>query len=171
MSWETFYKNHKFKEPSSFAKFCEPLLNNVVELGCGEGRDIRYFISKGINAVGVDPAFGGDYVLKQTAEKHIKETESPYCVYTRFFWHAIPRRTQLKILKWAKGFLFIEARTTQDKPKNIYGAHKRYLVDVPQLVKDLKSNNFQILHLEEGIGFAKHKSEDPHIVRVIASKQ
>lgn len=170
-NWEKFYKTHKFKEPSSFAKECLPLLFNVVELGCGEGRDLRYFRSEGINAVGVDPAFEGDYILKQTAEEHIKQTKSPECVYTRFFWHSIPHETQLKILKWVRGFLFIEARTTQDKPKNLYGKHKRYLADVTQLVKDLKKNGFQILYLQEGTGFAKHKNEDPHIIRVIAVRQ
>jgi hypothetical protein len=169
--WDNFYKTNKFKEPSNFAKFCEPLLDNVVELGCGEGRDLNYFLKQGINAIGVDQSFEGDYILKRDVEEHIKKVKSPDCVYTRFFWHSIPHKTQLKILKWVKGFLFIEARTTQDKPKDLYGSHKRYLVNVPQLVKDLKSNNFQIVYLQEGIGFAKHKNEDPHIIRVIASKQ
>ena len=170
-NWEKFYKTHKFKEPSNFAKECAGQMDNVVELGCGEGRDLRYFRSKGINAIGVDPAYESEFIVKTTAEEYIKKAKSPDCVYTRFFWHSIPHKTQLKILRWVKGFLFIEARTTQDKPKNIYGKHKRYLVDVPQLVKDLKKNNFQILYLQEGIGFAKHKNEDPHIIRVIAVKQ
>jgi hypothetical protein len=167
--WDNFYKTHKFKEPSNFAKFCEPLLDNVVELGCGEGRDLNYFLKQGINAIGVDQSFEGDYILKRSVEEHLKKTESPDCVYTRFFWHAIDRKTQLKILRWTKGLLFIEARTIEDKPLDIFGKHKRHLVNTAQLIKDLKDNGFQIIYLCEGQGLSKYKQEDPFVLWLIAS--
>lgn len=159
--WKKFYKEfHKFP-PSSFAKFCKPYIKGgIVELGCGNGRDVFY-----LGALGIDKNDGND--VKDWIHKH----KSPDNVYTRFFWHAIERDLQLKILKWCKGMIFIEARTTQDKPKNLFGKHKRNLVDVGQLIEDLLDNGFTILRFKQGYGMSKFKGEDPHIVRVIATKQ
>jgi hypothetical protein len=51
--WKKFYsKKHKFK-PSSFAKFCLPYIKKngyLTELGCGNGRDVDFFLKKGIDA-------------------------------------------------------------------------------------------------------------------------
>jgi len=168
MGWNKFYKEHKFRKPSSFAVFASdymmPWEKQAVDLGCGEGRDVRYLESQGILIHGIDKAF--DYSI----EDYIEDFDPPYYVYTRFLWHSIDRKLQLKILKWVKDYIFIEARTTEDKPKNVYGPHKRNLVNVPQLIKDLKKCNFQILYLHEGKGLSKHKGEDPHLVRIITKK-
>jgi hypothetical protein len=78
---------------------------------------------------------------------------------------------QLSILKWVTGYLYIEARTTDDlKTPKVFAKHERNFVNVAELVADLKKENFQIIKLEEGRGFSKFKGEDPHLVRVIAKK-
>lgn len=165
-NWKKFYRTHKFKQPSSFAKFILPWIKfQVLELGCGDGRDTKYFAQHNILAEGVDS------VYSFTVEDRIKEICPDY-VYARFFWHAIDRKLQLAILKWTKKYLFIEARTTEDKKtKKVFENHKRNYVDVPQLVKDLKTYGFEIEYLKEGRGLSKYKKEDPYLVRVIAIKK
>lgn len=167
--WEKYYKKVKKQEPSSFAKFVLPFIDGtVLDMGCGNGRDV-YFLSDHTIALGIDESFEGELVVKWNAEDYIKKFPPPNVLYTRFFWHSIPRKLQLDILKWVSGKICIEARTTEDKlRKHIYN-HDRTYVDVPQLVKDLKKNGFQIIRLEEG-EFSQFKKENPHLVRVIAKK-
>lgn len=171
--WERFYKKDHIREESKFARFVleNSKGNNLVELGAGNGRDVSFFRRNNIEAIGIDFATESQYVVKENIETFIKKCKSEEEVYTRFFWHAIERKLQLKILKWVKGTLYIEARTVEDEPKNLFKRHRRNLVNVPQLVKDLKKNNFQIIFLKEGSGLAEYKNEDPYVVWIIARKQ
>lgn len=165
--WKKFYKKHKKQKETSFARFVLPFLDSeVIDLGCGTGRDWHYFVENGIIADGIDLATTGEDLMT-----YIRLNDSPQAVYTRFLWHAINRKEQLAILKWAREFLFIEARTTEDiKTKKIFGKHKRNYVNVPQIVRDLKRYGFQIRWMAEGRGYAKYKNEDPHIIRIVAKK-
>jgi tellurite methyltransferase len=164
--WQQFYKKKLTLEPSSFAKAVLPYVKgDMIDLGCGNYRDTNYFLFNKIDVDGIDEVYG------QKVEDYIKENKSPKNVYARFFWHAIERPLQLEILKWARHNIFIEARTLQDKRKpKVFDKHERNFVYVPQLVKDLKENGFDIVKLEEGTGFSKFKGEDPYLVRVIAKK-
>ena len=167
--WDNFYKNHKaFKKPSSFARFVKPYIKGkVTEFGCGDCRDIIYFNKHGVGANGYDLSFNNiDIESVVAGEVHHK---CPPYIYTRFFWHSIDRKLQLKILNWVTGTLFIEARTTEDKPKDLFGKHKRNLVNVPTLVKDLKENGFKIDYLAEGC-FSPFMGENPKLIRVICHK-
>ena len=119
---------------------------------------------------GVDSAFENELIKKQDVGKYIKENKSPKYVYTRFFWHAIERKLQLEILKWVSDYILIEARTTEDTPV-LYTNHDRNFVNVAQLVKDLKDNEFEIVYLHEGRGLSRYKNEDPHLVRCVAYKK
>lgn len=170
--WKQFYENQERFSPSSFATICFPfLIGKTIELGCGNGRDLYYFRDNGVNIKGVDSAFENHYIIKSDVETYIKENKSPNFVYTRFFWHSIPDELQLKIIKWTKEYLFIEARTTEDKStKKIFNNHYRNYIDVSKLVAQLKENKFNIEFLIEGKGLSKMKSEDPHIIRLIARK-
>lgn len=171
--WEQFYEKGKRFSPSSFARFClhSFLKGKVIELGCGNGRDLYYFLLHGIKIKGVDFAFENHYCKKDDVEHYIKNNKSPNLVYTRFFWHAISDDLQLKILKWVKEYIFIEARTTEDKStKKIFNDHYRNYVNVSELVSSLKKNKFNIEYLKEGRGLSKMGSENPHIIRIIARK-
>jgi hypothetical protein len=163
--WNKFYENFKEEKPSSFARFCLPYIKGeMVELGCGNCRDLLFFSNKKIKCIGIDN------ILNIGAEDYIKNNKSPKYVYTRFFWHAIDRRLQLKILKWVKGWLFIEARTDEDKPKDLFGKHKRNLVNVSQLIEDLLKEGFIIRKFKQGKGLSPYKGENPHLVRIICQK-
>ena len=163
--WVKFYKKKLTDEPSSFAKFVLPYIKGkIIDLGCGNYRDTNYFLFNKLDSDGIDEVYG------QSVEEHIKKEKSPQNVYTRFFWHAIERNLQLKILKWTKKYIFIEARTTEDKPI-LFKDHSRNFVNVAQLVKDLKDNEFEIVYLHEGRGLSRYKNEDPHLVRCVAYKK
>ena len=166
--WKRFYEKGLTLEPSSFAKAVLPYVKGtLLDVGCGNYRDTNFFVFNKINAVGIDEAYG----VVDEIGNYMKEFKSPNNVYARFFWHAIDRKLQLEILKWTKNYIFIEARTTEDKKKpKTYKGHRRNFVSVKQLVEDLKDNGFEIIKLEEGTGFSKFKKEDPHLVRVIAKK-
>jgi Methyltransferase domain len=169
--WKHFYKSHSFDEPSQFAQFVLPRIKgNLVDLGCGDGRDLHYFARHGITCYGVDASNEDLFIIKQDVNSFIKENESIDNVYTRFFWHAIDHETQLNILKWAQKNIFIEARTTLDQPKDLFGKHQRNLVDVDQLVKDLTETGFKIDYIKQGYGMSRYFEEDPHLVRVIGHR-
>lgn len=170
--WEKFYKKNPKMKPSDFAEFSMRYIKgDLTELGAGNGRDTAFFLFNNIEAYAVDNAFESNCVEKSDVREYMKKNKSTTCVYTRFFWHAIDRKTQLEILKWTKKYLFIEARTTDDKDREkTYGDHDRNYVDVSQLVKDLKSRGFEIMFLSEGVGFSHMGSENPHLVRVVAKK-
>lgn len=171
--WDKFYKEFTELEPSPFARYVSEYLPEdavLVDLGCGNGRDLNYFIYQGIRAYGVDESVSTDIIENQDVAEFIKCTPAPKYVYTRFFWHAIDRKTQLAILNWVDDYIFIEARTTDDEhEQKEFPQHDRNYVNVPQLVKDLKDRGFQIMKLEEGF-FSPYKNENPYLVRVIARK-
>ncbi len=172
--WDKFYEKYKEDGPSSFAVEVLFALNSkdkVVDLGCGNGRDVYFFRDNEVSATGVDESFESRCITKDTISNYMSTTKSPKHVYTRFFWHAIPREEQLKVLDWVSEWIYIEARTTEDQKRyHKFTKHYRNYVSVPRLVKDLKDNGFQIVRLEEGTGFSKFKGEDPHLVRVVARK-
>lgn len=169
--WEKYYKDNKITEPSSFAVWAENFIRGpIVDLGCGDGRDVYYFKSKGRKVQGVDASNEAEDIIKSDVLDYINTHECPPDVYTRFFWHAITREEQLAILDWVTERIWIEARTTEDKPKNIIGAHDRNLVDVTQLKDDLKERGFSIHFEEEGTGLSPYKGEDPHLIRIVASR-
>ncbi len=172
--WQDFYKKPtKTKKQSLFAEFVMPWVykGGLVDLGCGTGRDLNYFLEQGVPANGVDESAQGDNITTQDVIDYIRKNESPSFVYARFFWHAITREEQLAILKWARKTIFIEARTIEDRDrKKVYADHDRNYVDVVRLVKDLKDNGYQLLHISEGISFSPYNGEDPHLVRIVARK-
>lgn len=164
--WTDFYNKPHTLEPSPFCYwFLEQNYDGktLVDLGCGNGRDL-YALQSRYDAVGIDETASGKDILTTTIQEYIKTHKSPDIVYTRFVWHAIEEETQHMILDWCTGILAIEARTTFDK---VHG-HKRNLVDVKKLIKQLP--NYSILHLGAGWGYAQYKDEDPHVVRLIAKR-
>ena len=75
-------------------------------------------------------------------------------------------------------YLFIEARSIRDSK---YGegkkvglhefvtSHYRRFIDSQVLISKLKEN-FEIVYFEESQGFAKTKTEDPWLIRIIAKR-
>jgi Fe-S-cluster formation regulator IscX/YfhJ len=71
-----------------------------------------------------------------------------------------------KILKWTKKNLLAEFRIKGDKPK-LY-KHKRNLVDLSELIKELKDFDYCI---QVGTDLAVYKGERPLVARLYATRR
>ncbi|MDD2365365.1 MAG: class I SAM-dependent methyltransferase [Desulfuromonadaceae bacterium] len=143
--WDTFYKKRNIPDyPSQYAISLMPELkrcSNILDIGCGNGRDSLFFSSHGHQVVGVD---GSKSAINSATEKTIEhgltasfkqvniyEPSSYDCfiehhkkcfdtIYARFFIHAIDVSGEISFWKIAKsclskhGKIYIEARTVND---------------------------------------------------------
>lgn len=174
--WREFYsKPHlELACPSPFALWASQFLRNrrIVDLGCGTGRDTRYFRQQNCSTYGVDrfaPQQAGFFQMD--FEDYLRADPEVEVVWCRFIFHAIEIKMQKKILAWASRWgatMYIEARSNLDKPKP---GHKRRLIDGQALVSEMISDGFRLFHYEEGYGRAKFGSEDPHVFRIVAKGQ
>lgn len=190
--WNKFYKENKDVnlQPSSFAEFCQQWITGgeeLIELGCGNGRDSIYFSNRGCTVTSIDNARES---IRELQEKHpeiksicmdirdIDSLENSYeVIYSRFFLHSIDDEDEDKLLAWAykslapRGVLLIEARTTKDKSvKKVYEGHFRRYTDTQKLQEKLLSLGFDIFYFIESQGLSVYHTEDPFLVRVVAQK-
>lgn len=138
--WDNYYATHsKPAVASTFAEFILDKLEvgkNLIELGCGNGRDSLFFSKKGINVVAVDQVeseinflnenYSNENItylcddftsLAQSIHDEIKKTDFDY-VYSRFTFHSINEAKEDRTLTWIsenlKGLFFLEARSLND---------------------------------------------------------
>ena len=197
--WNSYYK--KKLSPnfgSKFSKFCYKLLKgykgSVYDLGCGNGRDTKFFHSKKINCYGVDQALTA---IKQNQRNEFKNkklyinndftkldfdklNKNRYTIYSRFSLHSInlkeENRLFKKLIRSKKlDYIMIEARTIHD---NLFGVgkkiskyeyftdHYRRFID-PLIFKKKYQKKFKILFFKVDKNFAKFKNENPKVMRII----
>lgn len=201
--WNNYYKKFKgeLAEPSNFAVEVEKrleLVSHIMELGCGNGRDSLYFLSKGHNTTAIDSSDAAIDMLNETTKNNPKALficddfvkchalyQMQYdCVYSRFTLHAITEEQEDELLANVKealsagGLFCIEARTINDEiyGKGIkvahnafeYNDHFRRFIDVDEFKKKLEKLGFTIIYIEESQGFSKTEKSDPMLMRVIA---
>ncbi len=202
--WNDFYSNRFFmKEPSLFAQFCfekSKKTGNLLELGCGNGRDSIYFCKKGLNVTAIDAS---DQVISLLKNENKEENicfvcddfvcspalfvgQFDYC-YSRFSIHAINEEQETQVIGNVYGALkaggkfFIETRSIHDelygKGKEvgrhayIYQEHYRRFLVKEELEEKLKQAGFSIEYSEENRGFAPFEGTDPPVIRVVALKE
>lgn len=200
--WNSYYASATVGvKPSDFARKIEidlPRNAQILELGCGNGRDSLYFLSKGHDVTAVD---GSDTAIDRLCELTGSEGRALFvcdnfvnckvlyqmkydCIYSRFTLHAITEEQENEMLKNAmgaltkNGFLCIEARTIHDEiygkglkvsdDSYIYDDHFRRFIDVDKFGKKLKHMGYRIISLEESKGFSKTEKSDPMLMRCIA---
>lgn len=183
--WKDFYSNQKAPDNhSGFAAFiCDNIKESstLIDLGCGNGRDTKFFLSKGIDAVGIDlvPPEEANFVTSD-----FTRCDRPADVYySRFTVHAIEEESfDNMLLSISKvigdGVLCIETRSAKGLIKEdhglinfaspIGGAHFRMLYTLEYLLGKLKSFGFIAEYSCEDTGLAIYKEEDPVIARIIA---
>tara|TARA_B100000427_G_C15511454_1_gene596392 strand:+ start:88 stop:708 length:621 start_codon:yes stop_codon:yes gene_type:complete len=199
--WNKFYKKFKLLKPSNFSKFIFRKLKNfktIFDIGCGNGRDTIFFLSKNKKCYGVDncsqaiklnkkkykQAFHKfNFCSDKTLLKKIKIR--PDLIYARFFIHSINVKQEniflkncFKLLK-KKGKVALEFRTIKDPlmkkgkklsyNERIY-THYRRFIDTKFLKEKIIKNNFKIIYSKESFNFAKFSNERPHIARIIFQK-
>lgn len=206
--WDKYYNSRNVKggsvhEPSLFAcavyeKYMEKG-KDLIEFGCGNGRDSVYFAEKGLNVIGIDASSVAiEELQKKVSMKNcificddfvdvesIYQTQYDYC-YSRFTLHAINERQETQILFKAYdmlrkgGYLFIEARSIHDgkyglgkqveKNAFVYDEHYRRYIDPEELCKKLKEIGFVIVEKEESDAFAPRKGENAVCIRMVAQR-
>ena len=72
--WNKFYKNSdQVKRPSNFAvkirKFLKNYNGSIVDVGCGNGRDLTYFINNKLNIIGIDMSKNAIEICKKKFQK------------------------------------------------------------------------------------------------------
>lgn len=190
-------------EPSLFARsmfqrYMESE-KNLIELGCGNGRDSLYFAQNGLNVTGIDASQIAIEELRKkfsldncvficddfVSAESIYQIQYDYC-YSRFTLHAINEYQETQILKKAyemlkeNGYLFIEARSIHDKKfgvgqaveKNAFicDGHYRRFIDLTELLSKLKCIGFVIKEYAESDQFAPLKGDNAVCIRVVAQK-
>ena len=200
--WNKFYKNSdQVKRPSNFAvkirKFLKNYKGSIVDVGCGNGRDLTYFVNNKLNIIGIDISKNAIDICKKKISKKIHQDlfvndfikfnynniKKNISIYSRFTLHTINLKDEKIFLKKLINlsnldFLFIETRSTKD---DLYGKgkkigknefitdHYRRFINKSDLINKLKKK-FKILYVRESKGYSKFKKEDPCLIRIIAQK-
>lgn len=202
--WNDYYKtNPNINYPSLFAQYITKFLvksKNILELGCGNGRDSVYFLQLGLNVTAIDAS---DAVIEQLKQENKEENACFICddfvssstiysgqydyVYSRFTLHAINKEQEIEVLnnvhKVLKdgGDFFIEVRSVNDElygrgrevapDSYVYDGHFRRFIRIEELTKELEQIGFTVVSAEEQRGFAPYKDSDPPVIRIIAKRQ
>ncbi|MCM1415709.1 MAG: class I SAM-dependent methyltransferase [bacterium] len=204
--WDNYYKeNRENMEASLFAqdifeKYLVEKNGGLLEIGCGNGRDSKFFISKGFDVTAIDASkIAIEKLQHEFAEMNntsfvcgdfVSEIEKfkerfDFC-YSRFSLHAINEEQEKILLKNVfeairqGGYFFIETRSVHDELYGMgekvgedayfYNMHYRRFIRKEKLKKELEKQGFLVLELVESRGFAPYGNEDPLIIRCIASK-
>ena len=194
--WEDFYKsNPDLISPSSFSKFVFDHLNlkdsnySVVDIGCGNGRDSLYFTNNNLKVTSVDNFDNLEMtsILSNYIKLDIKDFNiSADLFYARFFLHAIDEDRLDGLLenisnlmsntshfafetRSTKGITVEEKEVTNFK-SSMGEKHFRMLYSKPYMENKL-SKYFNIDYLVEENNVAKHKSDNPYVLRGIISKK
>lgn len=182
--------------PSQFAVFVQSWLAgnlcNIIEVGCGNGRDSLFFGSMGHKVVATDQCINDN--LKELElnsqvsfiEKDITESAAELVdnldptldtvVYSRFFQHAINEKAEESMLSRLqeclpeKAILFFEFRLFEDRdsPKVFGVEHYRRFQTDEEFKSRLRRHGFVCEYAHKGRGFARYGAEDPVVGRFVA---
>lgn len=202
--WNRYYekKDAKLLKPSNFAV---AVANNIcsgkqlLELGCGNGRDSLFFANKGLYVTGVDASDAAIQALCHQVEgndhamficddfvkcRAVFQRQYDY-IYSRFTLHAITDEQESELLSnikeamFSESLLFIEARTIHDdiygkgekveENAFIYDGHFRRFIDPEVLKRKMEKMGYRVISIEENRGFSPTQDSDPVLLRVTAS--
>lgn len=202
--WNQYYNLGKApQEPSVFAKWVAKQLvkgRNLLDLGCGNGRDSMYFYTQiGMNVTAVDASAGAIAKLKRENKEDniyficddfvcstaIFAGQYDYC-YSRFSLHAINEKQETevihnvyKVLK-SGGKFFVETRSVHDEIYGMgecvgedsycYEGHFRRFIRKEKLLDKLTAAGFEIEYEAEERNFAPFENSNPLIIRIVAKK-
>lgn len=130
----------------------------------------------------------GDFTNLENATGYNKEVLSNNInyIYSRFTFHSINEKKEDNTLNWIEttlkkdGMFFLEARSIKDpmfkKGKNLsenenFTTHYRRYMDLDKIIQKLESRNFEVIFKIEDKNLAKHKDDNPYVIRIIAKKK
>ena len=203
--WEQYYlKQNAELMPSLFAHYVADLLkdthSDIVELGCGNGRDSVFFAKQGHNVDAIDQCYNEIcFLIKQYQDIDNLDfrcddftdlvDDEPYdVVYSRFTLHSVNKEQEKRTLEWAYrnlkkgGLLCIEVRgqkneiykvgepVENDADAFILDNHYRRFLNFNNLCDDLKNLGFSLDFAAEDKDFAPYNGQNETYIRVIARK-
>lgn len=109
------------------------------------------------------------------SERLLREVQGSALIYARFFLHAINDEEQtaflqqaVQILKARGGILAVEYRTVRDQAlTKATDDHYRRFIEPSSLVSEAARLGLTCRYAVEGFGFAKYKSDDAYVARMI----
>tara|TARA_B100000131_G_C18081981_1_gene598593 strand:- start:828 stop:1424 length:597 start_codon:yes stop_codon:yes gene_type:complete len=190
--WDQYYsKNSTPFSESNFAEFSlKYLQENVIDIGCGNGRDSVYFSKNGLRTLGIDGSkiaienlkkFENDNLsfdsidLADIHKAPIGKFKNAYC---RFLFHAINEDVENLLLNWIKNNieenLLIETRVMTKKDLE-QSKHYRRIVKPDLFLNKIKKFEMGILYNETSQKFSPYEykynvndlKEDPSINRLV----
>ena len=198
--WDEYYKKeHVPSFPSPFVKYVANQLIpelDILEIGCGNGRDSKFLSSKGHNVTGIDrsskaielcinlyPDESIEFVCGTISGLVLRKFD---LIYSRFVIHAMSLDEEIETLKMCYGLLkedgklFIECRSIKDPlsckgeslshTEKIDGHYRRFII-LEEFTQRLAETGFEVIKTIENKGLAKFGEEDPVIIRVKAIKK
>lgn len=200
--WDDYYAgavDDRIPLPSQFAVFVAGELataHQIVEFGCGTGRDAIFFASRGHRVVGVDASaqaiksseararsagVGTTFLVGRVDDVQLTErvprTELARVIYARFFVHAITDIEEQAFLDLAASLtvandrLCVEYRTTRDASgAKVTGRHYRRFVTPAKFQAHASARGFDVEYAVEGFGFAKYQQDDAYVARTLLVK-
>lgn len=187
-----------------FAHYVADLLEDrkvdIVELGCGNGRDSVFFAKQGHNVDAIDQCYN-EICLLINQYQHLDNLDfrcddftdlmdsEPYdVVYSRFTLHSVNKEQENRTLEWAyrnlkkNGLLCIEVRgqrneiykvgeaVENEKDAFILDNHYRRFINFDKLCDDLRNLGFSLNFAREDKDFAPYNGKNETYIRVIARK-
>lgn len=202
--WNHFYVNKsedmKINSPSQFAVFAYGEMSEsdqIVELGMGNGRDSKFFLSCGHAVIGLDQDLAMVNKLNSLEMPNAKffkcdlenastddilnfvndtfDCEKRINVYARFFMHAINEDAEVRVLKAMKniihkknGQIFLEFRSEEDQHnQKETGQHQRRYIKMDNFERQIKEIGLKVIYHVSGQGYAKYKNDDANVARYI----
>jgi adenylylsulfate kinase-like enzyme len=201
--WNSYYQSSLAPlEASSFAQHVSSMLPSprleILEVGCGNGRDAIFFSGHGHRVTALDRSEGAisfcvhnhhaseiEFVTG-TVSSLMKERELAFdVIYSRFCLHAmtLPEEEEFVTCAFdllnADGSLFIECRSINDPlsrkgevlspTERIHGHYRRFIIP-DELTMKLDHAGFNVTSMVESNGLAKYGDDDPVVLRLVARK-
>ena len=174
-----------------------PKSSAIIDIGCGNGRDSFFFCRHVKEVVGVDGSRNAiDHCNNKSKHMsvnnvgfHHVDLSTDACMafldglavdfsgtvaYARFLVHAIDEDSEANLLKMARyvsergGAVALEFRTHRDEnQKKETSTHYRRYINPLEFMENARSAGLNLAYFTEGFGFAKYKSDDAHVARLI----
>ena len=186
------------RDPSPFARWVagQQPPGVLVDVGCGNGRDTRFFAEQGYAVTGLDAVPNASRRLLKEMEpeqrpevlpfnlESLRQTlaagarasfsPEPVTVYGRFLLHALSDRTRQHFGRYTSMALrsggrgYLEFRTERDSSRRkAFGEHYRQYLDPDLVVAEATAAGARVLHVEQALGLSPFENEDPHLCRMI----
>lgn len=198
--WDAKWSDYTEQEPNAFAKklvemYARSDKKDLLDLGCGDGRDTRYFIKNGFNVSCIDIASKSIEKIKQEFGNKVNATcqdiqnlqfsnESFDIIYSHLTLHYFNDEDTTKAfdkiynLLRKGGIFFVKCKSDKDRlcndsqgekiAENIYfKGHVRHFFSLDYLKSKL--NKFDIIEIEEE-EHAKYNGWDSSFVYAVVKK-